>query len=226
MNDIILGILAIGIGALFALRGYLTMRLVIPVWGGLVGFMLGAGVVGAFTDGGFLAGAASWVAGLVVALLFSAVAYLYYEVSVVLAMGGIGFMLGSSLMVALNVTWGWVIVLVGVAAAVALGLLAIVGELPMLLLTILTATAGASAVVGGVMLLAGSIQTSEVAELGVTGAIADSPGWWALYVVIVIVGVVAQFRALDQVRGTLREQWATDGGRELRSGAAPTARPV
>ena len=36
MNDVILGILAIAIGALFALRGYLTMRVVIPIWGCLL----------------------------------------------------------------------------------------------------------------------------------------------------------------------------------------------
>ena len=131
-------------------------------------------------------------------------------------MGGIGFMLGSSLMVALNVTWGWVIVLAGVVAAMALGLLAIVGELPMLLLTLLTAAAGSAAVVGGIMLLVGSIDTTDVAQLGVVGAIDDSPLWWVLYVVILLIGVFTQFQALDGVRGTLREQWDSDGGKYLR----------
>lgn len=220
MNDVVFGILAIVVGALFALRGYLTMRLVIPVWGALIGFMLGAGAVGAAGDG-FLTGAASWIAGLLVAVVFAALAYLYYEISIVLAMGGIGFMLGSSLMVALNVTWGWVIVLAGIVVAVALGMLAIVGELPMLLLTILTAAAGASAVVGGIMLLVGSIHTSDVNDLGVTGAVNDSAAWWVLYAIILIIGVVAQFRALDGMRGSLRDQWASDGGHEFRQ-APPT----
>lgn len=222
MNDVVLGLLTIVIGALFAFRGYLTMRIVIPIWGALAGFTLGASAVGATTSDGFLGSAASWIVGILVAMLFAAIAYLYYEVSIVLAMGGIGFMLGSSLMVALNVTWGWVIVFVGVVVAVLLGLLAIVGELPMMLLTILTAAAGSSAVVGGIMLLAGSINTTEINDVGVVAAVDDSPLWWALYVVILIVGIVAQFRALDEVRGTLREQWAADGGREFRSTAPPT----
>lgn len=216
MNDVILGILAIAIGALFALRGYLTMRVVIPIWGALIGFMLGAGAVGAVTEDAFLTTAAAWIIGILLAFAFAALAYLYYEISVVLAMAGIGFMLGSSVMVALNVTWGWLIVLAGVVAAVVLGLLAIVGELPMMLLTLLTAAAGSAAAVAGIMLLVGSIDTSDVAQLGVVGAIDDAPVWWVLFVLILLVGVFTQFQALDGVRGTLRDQWDTDGGRYLR----------
>lgn len=218
MNDVILGILAIAIGALFALRGYLTMRVVIPIWGSLIGFMLGAGIGGAATNAEFLGNVASWIIGILLAFAFAALAYLYYEVSIVLAMAGIGFMLGSSVMVALNVTWGWLIVLAGVVVAVGLGILAIVAELPMLLLTLLTAAAGSSAVVGGIMLLTGSIDTSEVSKSGVLGAIDASPQWWLLYIVILLVGVFTQFRALDGIQGTLREQWDTDGGKYLRAG--------
>ncbi len=50
------------------------------------------------------------------ALLFGLLAYLYYEVSVVLAMSAIGFALGTSLMVAIGVTWSWLIVVIGVIA--------------------------------------------------------------------------------------------------------------
>jgi len=39
VSDIILGLLALAVGALFCFRGYLTMRLVIPVWGAFAGFL-------------------------------------------------------------------------------------------------------------------------------------------------------------------------------------------
>jgi hypothetical protein len=58
--------------------------------------------------------------------------------------------------------------------------------------------------------------TTDVAQLGVVGAIDDSPLWWVLYVVILLIGVFTQFQALDGVRGTLREQWDSDGGKYLR----------
>ena len=84
--------------------------------------MLGAGIVA--TDAGFLATALGWIVGFAVALLFGLLAYLYYEVAVVLGMLAIGFALGTSLMVALGVTWNWVIVLAGVTVALVLAFIA------------------------------------------------------------------------------------------------------
>ena len=83
MNDIVVGLIAVLTGAVFCFRGYLAMRIIIPLWGAFAGFMLGAGIVA--TDAGFLATALGWIVGLAVALLFGLLAYLYDEVAVVLA---------------------------------------------------------------------------------------------------------------------------------------------
>jgi len=212
-NDIVLGLLAIAVGALFAARGYLAMRIVIPVWGAFTGFVLGAGAVAGITGDGFLGGVASWLGGLAVGLLFAFIAYAYYAVAVIIGMGAIGFALGSSLMVALNVSWGWAIILAGVVAGTLLALFALVADVPMLLLTLLTATAGATAVVAGAMLLVGTIDTSDLESTSVVDRIQESPGWWLAYVAVAVVGVVLQLRALDSIEGTLRAQWEGDGVR-------------
>ena len=47
MQDVVVGLLAIAVGALFAFRGYFAMRVIIPIWGAFAGFMLGAGLVDA-----------------------------------------------------------------------------------------------------------------------------------------------------------------------------------
>lgn len=215
MSDVVLGVLALAVGTLFALRGYLTMRLVIPVWGAFAGFAVGAGVVGAITGDGLLGGLVSWLGGVAVGLLFAVLAYAYYEISVVIALGAIGFALGSSLMVALDVSWSWAILLGGVAVGTLLAFVAIAADLPMVLLTVLTATAGATAAVAGLMLLVGAIDTSDLESVSVVDRIQSEPGWWLLYAAIAVVGVIAQVRALGSLRGTLREQWAADGGRQL-----------
>lgn len=215
MRDVLLGLLAIAIGALFCFRGYLTMRLVIPVWGAFAGFLLGAGLVDGITRDGFLVGALAWLVGFAVAVLFGLIAYLYYEVSVVLAMAAVGFVLGSSVMVALNVRWSWAVVPVGVVVGVALAVLAIVGDLPMLLLTVLTALAGAATAVAGLMLLTGSLTADDLDSTAVVSRIDDSAGWWLLYVLLAVVGVVVQLRFVKEVRRTVRAQWAADGGRQL-----------
>ncbi|HEY6747236.1 MAG TPA: DUF4203 domain-containing protein [Mycobacteriales bacterium] len=215
MRDVLLGLLAITVGTLFCFRGYLTMRLVIPLWGAFSGFLLGAGLVDRFSGNGFLVSALGWLVGLALAAAFGLLAYAYYEVSVVLAMAAVGFVLGASLMIGVNVRWSWVVVLVGLLVGVALAVLAVVGQLPMLLLTVLTAVAGAGTVVAGIMLLTGSVTGDDLSSEAVVSRIDDSAGWWVLYAVLAVVGIVLQLRYLGDVRRSVRDQWAADGGRQL-----------
>ncbi len=207
MNDIVVGVIAVLTGAIFCFRGYLAMRLVIPVWGAFAGFMLGAGIVSG--DAGFLGNALGWLVGIGLAIVFGAIAYLYYEVAVLIGMMAIGFVLGTSLMVALGVTWSWVIVLSGVVLAVALAFVAIVGDLPMVLLTVLTALAGASTVVAGLMLLFGTVDVEDFDIGQTTEYIADDWWWFVIYGGLVVGGIIAQFTDVDRRRESLRQSWAS-----------------
>lgn len=216
MAEIVLGVLAILVGIAFCFRGYVAMRLIIPLWGAFSGFVLGAGLVASLAGEGFLASVLGWLVGLVVAMVFGALAYLYYEVSVFIAMSAIGFALGTTTMVALGVRWSWLIVLVGVVAGALLALLAILGDLPMLLLTMLTAMAGATAAVAGVMLLVGVVSIGDLQSAATTAAIDDDWWWYAAYVVLAIAGIAAQLSAAARVRGSLRAAWTDSGGRQMR----------
>ena len=217
MQDIVVGLLAIIVGAVFCFRGYLALRIVIPIWGAFAGFMLGAGLVASVEDAGFLRSVVAWVVGIATAMLFAIGAYLYYEISVAVAMAGIGFALGTSLMVALGVTWSWLIVVVGVIAGVVLACIAIAGDLPMLLLTVLTAFAGSTAMVGGLMLLAGAVDTAEFRSVSTTQRLDDDWWWYAIYVALAIAGMVAQLGDSERRRGTIRQTWQGTGGRQLRA---------
>ena len=206
MNDYIVGVIAILTGAVFCFRGYLAMRVVIPLWGAFAGFMLGAGIVAG--DDGFLATALGWMVGLAVAAVFGLIAYLYYEVSVIIGMLAIGFVLGTSVMVALGVTWSWVIVLSGIVLAVALAFVGIVGDLPMVLLTVLTALAGASTMIIGLMLLFNVINVGEF-NSGLTTKVLDDDWWW--YVIFCLLaggGMIVQFTDTDRRRDSLRAAWS------------------
>jgi hypothetical protein len=52
VDTIVLGAIAVLIGALLCFRGYVTMRLIISLFGAFVGFLLGAGLVAGVTDSG------------------------------------------------------------------------------------------------------------------------------------------------------------------------------
>jgi len=62
--DIGLGVLAIIVGIAFCFRGYVAMRLIIPLWGAFSGFILGAGLVASLAGEGFLSSLLGWLAGL------------------------------------------------------------------------------------------------------------------------------------------------------------------
>ena len=98
---------------------------------------------------------------------------------------------------------------------VLLAFVAIVADLPMALLTVLTALGGATVVVGGIMLLVGTLDVDQLGEGATTRAMDTSPWWTALYVGLAIVGMVLQFRDTQRRRGGLRSSWDADGGRSM-----------
>ncbi len=123
-------------------------------------------------------------------------------------MTAIGFVLGTTLMAALGVTWSWLVILVGVITAAVLAFIAIVGDMPMVLLTLLTALAGASAITGGLMLLFGVIDTDGFDSTMTTESATDDWWWYAIFTGLAIAGVVTQLRENDLQQSTLRAAWS------------------
>lgn len=211
MKDILIGLLAVAVGALFCFRGYVAMRLIIPIWGAFLGFVLGAGLAASITNEGFLSTVLGWILGFALAVVIGSIAYLYYEVSVAIALAGVGFVLGTGLMAALGVTWSWLVVLLGALVGLTLAVIAIATDLPALLLVVVTAFGGATTIVAGVMLIAGEV---DLAELDTRFASDFEPsGWWyALEIGLALAGIIAQSRDAAR-RDRLEEAWHRSAGR-------------
>lgn len=208
MSTVIFGLLAIVAGLVFCFRGYLAFTFVIPVWGAFVGFATGAGLVAALAGDSFLATAAGWIVGVLLAFVFAWLAYLYYAVAVTLVMASVGFAVGSALMVALGIDWTWLIVLVGVIFGAALAFAAIVADLPMMLLVVLSAVGGAAAIVLGLMLLTGAIDAADLNTYATLDEAADDWWWYLIYVALAVLGILAQLSDKARRRATLRDAWA------------------
>jgi hypothetical protein len=222
MEDFLVGLLAVAVGGVFCFRGYLAMRVIIPIWGAFAGFLLGAGVVDAATGDGFLGNGLGWIIGLCVAFVFGLIAYLYYEVSIILGMSAIGFTIGTAVMAAIGVDWSWLIVVVGVLCGMALAIVAIVGNLPMVLLTLLTATAGATTIVTGILLWTDTLTVDDLGVGATLERVDESWWWWLIEVGLIVAGIIAQLTATERMRASLREAWVEDGGRELRQQGSST----
>lgn len=205
MEDIVIGLVALIAGSVFCYSGYRAFRVIIPIWGAFTGFAAGAGLISALTGDALLAKPIGWVLGLILALGFSVLAYLYYEVAVVLTMGSVGFMAGSALMTALGVSWNWLIVLVAVAVSLVFAVFAITTNFPRIVLVVVSATAGATAMVAGGMLLTGALETADLARSYVTERIHDDWWWYLGYAFLVISGILSQ--AAANAQQDLRTAW-------------------
>jgi len=207
MADILLGLLAIVAGGAMLFAGQFVLRLMIPVWGFFAGFAFGAGLVADLADERFLGTVLGWVLGLVFALVFAVLAYLYYYVAIILAMGAFGFAIGSGLVVALGVDWNWVAVLAGTVVGLIVGLVAIFGNMPMIALVVLSSFAGAVGVVGGVMLLVGSLNTADFTRGDFTNTVENGWAWSLLLLLLAFVGIFNQARQRILMRRTIHETW-------------------
>ncbi len=207
MADILLGILAILAGGAMLLAGQFVLRLVIPIWGFFAGFAFGAGLVSGFADEHFLGSVLGWVLGLVFAVGFALLAYLYFYVAIVIAMGAFGFAIGSGLVVALGVSWNWLAVVVGVVVGLVLGLASVLANMPMIVLVVFGSFAGAVGVVGGLMLLVGSLDSADFSRGDFTDTVSNGWAWSLLLLALAIAGIVVQARERALMRQNIQEVW-------------------
>ena len=86
----------------------------------------------------------------------------------------------------------------------------------LLLLVVLTALAGASAIGTGAMLLFGAVETADFTQASVTKELDDDWWWYVSYLVLAVAGLVAQLQMISSIRTSMRDDWAAAGGKSFR----------
>ena len=210
MSSTAIGVVAALIGVALVLRGYATIRAIISLFGGLVGFVIGAAVVAQVTHTPLFQSQASLIGGAIGAVVFGLLAFFVYKVAMIGGLAAIGFTLGTSLMVALHVDNRAASLVAGILAALALAVVAWRLDLPGLILVILTVLTGASVTTLGTMLALGRVGPTGLGQASIAAVFADGWGWYALYVGLLILGIVSQRRYL-KVRNPVRTKWARKG---------------
>lgn len=216
MSPTLLGAIAVVIGVVFCFGGHRILRFVIALWGAFAGFNLGAGLVASLGDRPFLDSGLGWVAGILLAVVFAALAYFFYAAAVILALGSIGFALGAGLAAAMGVSWDWLVVLVGVVLGVLVAFLAMALDVPTVLLVVLSAAGGATVMVTGLMLFTGTLERLDLE--GAAAVLRGSPWWYLLEIGLFVVGVLRQLRHSTRRAGA-RAAWS--GTTSSSPGAAP-----
>lgn len=184
-------IILLGLGLTFA--GYRFFVILVSIWGFFAGFHFGASILSNWFGQGFLTTVIGWVIGLLVGVFAAAIAYLFYEAAVILLAGFVGYELGVGIMTWIGFQPGFITFLVGLAGALALAALAVILRFPKMLIIILTAFAGAGAILAGFFLAFGRISLADL-QFGEVGAIVrDHWIWGVLYLALAAVGILIQW---------------------------------
>jgi hypothetical protein len=197
MQALILGIVLMVLGGAVAMYGTRLFYVLLPVWGFLAGFVLGADVFATLFGEGFLATIAGWGVGLVTGIVFAVVAGVWFWAAVVILAGGVGWAVGTGLLAAIGMTDGLLPLVAGAVVAALFAIVAIAIDAPKLLVAVLTAIGGAAYSVAGVMMVLGRIETGGLTH----GAIAAIWGFPLAVVAWLIVAAIALGFQLVEARG-------------------------
>ncbi len=207
MFEVVVGLIAIALGALLAFRGYPAMRVVVSLLGSFVGFMLGAAIGAALAGTAPGASVAGWMGGIIGAILLGLLAFKIYRFAIIVGIGAIGFTIGVSLATLAQITNGAAVIAIGFGVSVLLVIVAFATDLPSLLIIIMTAVSGADLLTVGVRMLLGD------AAVGTTGSteilwVDTSTLWWVLTLGVAIAGIAVQWRYVKRGRrASMRDQW-------------------
>ena len=190
-----MSMIALLVGLIIAFNGYRLFLVLLPIWGFFFGFGLGAQTIQALFGGGFLATTTSWVVGFVVALVFAVLSYLFYMVAVALFAGSVGYALGVGLMGLIGFQMGFVAWIVGIILAVIVAGVVILFNIQKWVIILLTALGGAGVIIATFLMVFGVVSPSDLGSDAVRAAMGNS-FWWLLgFIVLAVLGFLAQFRA-------------------------------
>jgi predicted outer membrane lipoprotein len=181
-------------GSVLALAGYRFFLFLLPVWGFFFGFALGAQGMQAIFGSGFLVDLISWVVGLLVGLACAVFSYLFFAGAVAIAVGSLGYTVGTGLMLAIGFDMGFLAWIVGIALAVVFVIGTFYLSLYKWAIIIATSIAGAAVVVGTFLLVLGKLPPTQLVANPVKYALNDSPFWVLIAIVVAVLGFAVQYQ--------------------------------
>lgn len=198
LEGIIVGVLAMAIGAAWAAYGLKAFTILLPIWAFFVGLLAGAAIIQEILGDGFLATTTSWIVGLGAGVLLAIGSYFIYYIAVVLLGASVGYALGAGLLQAIGLD-GFLSVIVGILAGVALALAVLVLAVPAILVIVLSAFSGAAGVVNGALVLLGQIKLDSIDQGLMEGLLKHGIIAIVAWVAIAAAGIWYQLRDVGEM---------------------------
>lgn len=192
---LVIGPLALIIGALFCFAGYRLFRVIMAIWGFLIGFFISLQVIPSFLGSSTLATGLAWGTGLALGLLLAILAYALYTAAMTLLGASVGYLLGTGLMTGLGIgNQTVVVVVVGLVLALLFAILILALDLARLLIVANTALGGAASIVISILLFSSLLSADFYHFDQLAAFVRGSPAWLLLWLALAVVGGVFQLQ--------------------------------
>jgi hypothetical protein len=197
---ICMALIAVMFGLVMAFAGYRLFLVLLPIWGFVFGFALGAQTMTVLFGQAFLATVAGWVVGFLVGLVFAVFSYLFYMIGVAVFAGSFGYALGIGIMGLFGIT-NWLAWLVGIAMAIIVAAVVLIFNLQKVAIIIVSGLIGSAVTIIGLLSpWANYVKPGDFGTGGVVRIVLDSLGstsvvWIIIWLAVAIFGMVVQFRA-------------------------------
>jgi hypothetical protein len=192
------GMLALFFGFVLLFGGYRFFLFLLPIFGFFFGFALGAQTIQALFGDAFLSTVTSWIVGFGLAVLFALLSYLFYIMAVALVGGALGYVLAVGILQAIGLNFGFLVWLVGIVAAILVGAAVVLLNIQKYVIIAATAILGAGVIVGTFLFLFGG-PAASVVQNPVRVALSGSPFWTITFLLMAVIGGVAQFESTRHV---------------------------
>jgi hypothetical protein len=207
MDQFIIGILLLLIGLAVAFFGLRFWFVLLPIFGAVTGFYLGARIMQDFFGTGFLSTVSSWIVGIVLAIVFALLSWFVWYAGAIIMAGAVGASVFSGILHALFTNpWGWTLFVVAAIGAIIFAVGALVLNLPIYIVIVNSALGGASLAVAGLLVLMSTITLTELAN-GATVAVVDEARfqgagwlWLLLWLIVAIAGIFYQLQSVASVQ--------------------------
>jgi len=210
--EILAGIVVALIGLAVCFLGLRFWFILLPVFGAITGFVLGARIMQDVFGTGFLSTATSWVIGIIVGIAFALLSYFIWYAGAIIMAGAVGASLFTGVLQAIiHDPWGWVHFIVALIGAIVFAVGALMLNLPIYIIIVNSALGGAALAITGVLMTFGTIELEELANgatVAVVNETAQGLSWlWVLaWIVLVVAGIFYQLRSVADTQ-LPEEKW-------------------
>ncbi len=200
------GLIGILFGLALTFAGYRLFIILLPIWGFFFGLALGAQTVQALFGQAFLATITSWVVGFIVGGVFAVLSYLFYVLAVAIIAGSLGYAAAVGILMAIGLPMGFIVWLIGLVVAVLLAIVTIRFNIQKYVIIIATSVLGAATIIGAIVLMFSP--AAQILANPVTAVLSVSPLTAILFLVVAVLGIVAQIKQNQSYTIVEYDRWS------------------